>query len=248
MPAKWDDSIYLTAYRMTQEGATDTQIRKAVGVSSTVWYKWRKKRPALAKALEAPPRTNNPLAALDQFIARRLPPALRQIWAEVNRAHKSKSPVEYIRSITEKAGTRGRQRLYLHALVLKRFNASEALSCVGLTKSEVDGWTRNDPDFAALIDEVRWHEDEFFAGALRNLVAEGNPAATIYAAKRRLGDRGFGEAPPAPVALHHHEHNTVDINDLGLTTDEKRALLERIRRPAVKQLAAGDVEVVDAVQ
>jgi hypothetical protein len=247
--SKWDDRFYLVAYRMRQEGASKTQVAEALGVSLTVFKLWARERPALAEALKAPLKTTNPLSSLDEFIAGRLSPGLRPVWRRIVDLNKNRSPVGMIRQVMEDAGVKARQRLFLHALILKRFDASAALSCCGLSKQkDLDVWLRTDPDFAALVEEVSWHEDQFFASKLRELVNEGNPAATIYAAKRRLTAMGFGEAPPAPLAVHQHQHvhNTFDVD--CLPADLKRQVLEAYRQwqqknENVKELPAHETEV-----
>lgn len=245
---KWDDSYYARAYALARDGLSDEKLASCLGVTAATLLRWRRKHPALQKALDDGRKLAQPGAFVD-YVYKRLPENLQGLWDRLVSARKDRSGNALARAerLLERAGLRARQSLFVHALVCRNFNQSEACSAVNVSRQTLRNWLKNDPDFAALIDEVRWHKANFFEGAFCALVAERNPAVVIHAARTYNAKRGYGQT----LKVEHggtvaHAHS-VRVDDLGLPIEVRRQLLEALqnRKALPEHVEDAEFEVRD---
>ena len=121
-----------------------------------------------------------------------------------------------------------RQHLFLHALVATCFKPTQALSKLGMSKAELDGWM-SDPGFASLVNEMNWHKKNFFEEAFLDLVAEREPSAVLHAMKTINSDRGYGtKVTVENTGKVDHKHS-MDETISQLPLEDRLRLLEGIR-------------------
>lgn len=72
-------------------------------------------------------------------------------------------------------------------------NATEASKAVGIHRTTYRRWYNADPDFAALVDEVKEEQIDLAESELRKLVKSGNITAVIFTLKTIGKERGYIE-------------------------------------------------------
>lgn len=236
MPARpqWKDEFYVEAYRLAKQGLTNPKIASAIGVSTRTFAIWRKAKPALRKALEDARSDDDKKATdtIEQYALANLSPELQELWHEINYWHSEDNGVAAGEALL-KAGKQGRQSLFLHAVLAFNFDITRATQVCQLSHNTIQHWTRTDPQFAELLDELRFHVGNFYESALTRLVAEGNTAATIFANRTFNSGRGYGQK----VQVEHsgsveqnHNHLVIDVDKLDLPLNVRKQILEAHRR------------------
>ena len=245
--SKLNLEVVFQIYDYARQGMNDAQIAQAVGVSTPTLYSWRQKRKSVALALTrgrgGKSRGGQNFA---EYVHGRLSPDLKELWDEIHLADGVEAdPQAKIEELFLNRGVRARQRLYVHALIQKRFNPTEACKLVNISKGTLELWCK-DPQFARLLQEMDWHKQNFFEDALYQQVEAGNTAAVIFANKTKNADRGYSEK-----VKHQHEHShqhtvSLDINELDLDFETKLKVLEAVRKKEQQApaLPAHDPEVV----
>lgn len=237
----WEDTYYVTAYEHARNGLTDAQIAEMLKVDPATFCIWKQKKPALHDALQRARRTitqSKTQQTLD-YIYNRLPPHLKLLWDKINLCEHAEGGSAKLEALFKDHGMRARQHLFLHAMIVTNFNASEACRKVGVSKATVDAWVRTDPDFPELLDEILWHKKNFFESALIERVAEGDVNATLFANRTLNRDRGYGESKSIEVSgevRHSHSHTvTIDPEELGLPFDVARLIYEKLKEHNYKK-------------
>lgn len=163
-----------------------------------------------------------------EYVYKMLPPDAQAVWDKISEFDKTKNSIrksELLRSQPDKI----KQFLFVHALVVGRFNVSEACRKVEVSKDTYDRWTLSDPGFAKLIEEVIWHKANFFESALTGLVYQGDTSATIFANKTFNRNRGYDTKTEIHVTggvLHGH----LDIDSMNLPLHVRQQLLEAAKK------------------
>jgi hypothetical protein len=70
---------------------------------------------------------------------------------------------------------------------------NQAAQQVGIHRTTHYTWMSSDPEYAATINEYKEVKKDFIESKLIKLINEGDTAATIFAAKTQLKDRGYIE-------------------------------------------------------
>jgi len=105
----------------------------------------------------------------------------------------------------------------------------------GVSYNMLERWKEEDPDFPKLVDFLNTLRGNFFEDALCDAVADGDTAATIFANRTFNRERGYNDKLiDIKKTVHQLNEHVVKIADLGLSIDEKRALLAEVRK--TKQL------------
>ncbi len=235
---KWDDRFYLQVYQLTKLGKTNKEVAEAIGVDEHTLKKWKAHRPALAEAFDEGMKRSEQTFA--DYVFDRLPPKLQETWQQLQRFEENPNALKKITSLMANQGIRARQHLFIQALISKNFNASKAISSLGMSYGVLMQWARNDPNFSDLLNEIEWHRKNFYEDSLFELVKEKNPAATIFVNKTKNKDRGYG----AKLEVEHsgsieHQHRQVlDLDKLNLPFDLRKQLLDHIAEQEVKALPA----------
>lgn len=228
----------LDIYELAKAGQSNMQIAKMVGVSwPTFRDKWMKKKIVL-DALTRGRKVDQTASTFREYVYKNLEDDLRVIWDEIMDCDKAKTPLARMEAKLKSAGKMGRQNLFLYALVHTNFNFSEALRLCNISRSIVERWIAQDPDFGRLMDEIEWHKKNFFEGALTALVKEGHPGAVLFVNKTYNADRGYG--PQRKVidknvnvsvkgGLENHTTKTIKLDDLDLPIEQRKNILRALR-------------------
>lgn len=233
-PVKFQKTMYVTAFQLARDGHLDSHIAAGLGVTLPTLLRWMKQDPAMLDAVTRGRRgrpTDDSFTFSD-YVYDRLPPELQKVWDELRECETAKSGVDRIRALLGNAGIRARQHLFLHALTQSQFNVSQALHRLMIPRKSYNSWVSNDPDFAALVDELMWHKQNFFESAFIKGVHEGNPALVLHGVKTQCADRGYNDRLQIEhkgTVSHNHTH-TVDVVDLDLPLDVRKAILAALRK------------------
>lgn len=240
----WKPIYILTIYRMVRLGVHEGEICKMLGVSRDTLWTWRQKYVELEEAYAIAQRERADMTDLPSWVFSRLSPELQVLWNKIKKWERKPAGAGQIELILQDHGKNVRQQLFLHALVSNSFSPSRAMACVNVTKKELDNWINSDFEFSALVEEIQYHKKNFFEESLVKLVAEGNPAAIMFANKTLNKDRGY-----APHATIQHNvsgmvgHAVFDLAEImdELDMDTRLKVLDAIRR---KETAAIPVKTV----
>jgi len=205
--SKYLPTMPLQMYRMLKAGLQVQEVLKTWNVGRTLLYNyWRKQYPELREAMDIAEEELRQDRELPEYIYQRLRPELKALWDKIKRFDREKDGQAKIELLLMDGGKRVRQQLFLHALCMLNFNASEALSKLRMTKRELDKWIMEDQDFCNLVEEIDWHKANFFETALVQLVKEGVPAAVVHANRTYNRERGYG------VVNRHEVSGTVGVD------------------------------------
>lgn len=231
MADKFNATMYVTAYELARDGFADDFIGRSIGVTGNTFRNWCRQKPALADAVARGrgihKKTNE--TTFHEYIYGHLSPELRDLWDQIHAFEMEKNGVERTALLLANSGTQTRQRLFIHALTQTAFNTSRALRKVGISRRRLEDWCKNDPDFAELVDEIQWHQKNFFESAFVGRVAAGDTSAVIHAVKTKCRDRGYSEK----IEIEHtgtvnHQH-TISVTELNLDTETLHKILLAVR-------------------
>lgn len=233
----WKTHFVFDAYELAKSGMLERKIAGVLGISHRTLLVWKEKKPVFGMAIKRGRKSYRGAIkgpTFRDYVFKRLSPDLKKLWNEISKIDKKKkiSGVERIEALLSKRGVRVRQHLFVYAWTSSNFSISSALNKVNLNRTTFDMWKNNDPEFAAMIDEIHWHKKNFFEDHLCRLVAGGDTSATIHVNKTLNKDRGYGN-PKRQIDLNvsgEIKHNIVNIDELGLPLDTRKEILEAIRR------------------
>jgi len=86
-----------------------------------------------------------------------------------------------------------RKAVFLEVYEKAMCNMSLACRQMGIDRATAYAWTRNDPDFRALVDELQETRIDFVENALDKQVRAGNMTAICFYLKCRAKHRGYVE-------------------------------------------------------
>lgn len=229
---KFDDTVYVTAYELARDGHSDTQVAKAMGVTYLTFRAWKRKYPALVDALERARRYKTPTNnfTFQDYVYERLEPEHRAMWDSIMAWETIPGGYEMIEAMLANEGTQTRQALFIHALTQTAFNISKAMRLIGVPRRVYEDWRKNDPDFAALVEEIFWHKKNFFEQAFIGRVAAGDTPAIIHAVKTQCRDRGYNDKIEVEYSGTVDHTHTIDLATLDLDVTTRRAILEAMRK------------------
>lgn len=81
----------------------------------------------------------------------------------------------------------------LEALTLSFGVIAHAAKQVGIDRTTHYKWIEEDPEYKAAYNDLKEYKKDFIESKLIKLINEGDTAATIFAAKTQLKDRGYIE-------------------------------------------------------
>lgn len=252
-PTKWNESVIFRAHEFAKQGLSNQRIWEALGIGETTFEKWCKKYPMLKAAIRDGRnghRTNSGVEVFRDYVHGRLPEHLQPTWKALMDADLAESPVEQVEALLRDKGKRGRQNLFVHALVHYNFNLSQACRTTNTPKSTFDRWVTTDPHFAEILEQLRWHKGNLYEDALVQKVKEGDTTIIKFVNQTFNADRGYGtkvKVEHSGKVEHDHDHYGFDLDDL-LDVKEKKKLLRRMRaRSESLALPPGqDPDVIDA--
>lgn len=247
--SKWSDSFYVAAYRLARQGLSDTAIAKTIGVLPLTLAGWKSRNPAFKEAFDIgrDDKKDSFQSSFRDYVYGHLPPRLRKIWHKINKCEMGHSGIDRVEALLAGEGKQTRQHLFLYAFVDSNFNASEACRRIGISAKTLQVWTRLDPEFAELMDEMHWHKGNFFEEGLIKLVKDGDTRATLFANERFNRNRGYGnkvEVNHSGQVNHLHAH-MIDLETLDLPVEAKTLILEAVRKKKSQELPAIEAEVIE---
>lgn len=240
----WNDRHILTTYRLAKSGSTQLQIAKAIGITEQTFIIWKKKYPTLREALrggcaERKGKHADKITFRD-VVTKRMPERLKEVWNDLRRFEREKTGIGKIEAMLEEKGKKFRQYLFIHALMMGTFNGSKARRKVNVSLKTYNDWLENDPDFADLAAEVEACKKDFFEDYLIKLVKSLDSSAIRMVNETYNADRGYGQKIKQEVETTTVHEHVVKISVLGLSIDEKRMLLEKVRQR--KQIESREVK------
>jgi hypothetical protein len=245
--ARYTPATAIRAYELMREGKSEDEVRTALNARPPRWARWKREFPALAEALERGRKkfesiTRGPAATQPfmDFVAGRLPPAIRDLWDRICEYETADNPEKKLDAFFARHGKRVRQWLFLHAYVVSNFNASEACRRVNVSYNTLEEWCRTEPEFERLVTrEMHRAKQDFVEAALLGKVAAGDPTCIVHASKTLNASRGYGVQKDrttnvnAGVTLNQTTVN-VDLKDLNdLPVEQRAAILDALERKAL---------------
>jgi hypothetical protein len=211
-------------------------------VDEMTFKSWRKKLPALEDAFNQGKKLAE--MSFQEYVYNRLPSKLKTTWDKITEWDDHPNATRRIYNLLCSHGIRARQQLFIHALINKNFNVSRALESMCMSKQQLFNWTKTDPNFSELLDEIEWHRKNFYEDKLFDLVKEGNAAATIFVNRTKNRDRGYGnkiEVEHTGNISHSHKH-VIDLESLNLPLELRKQILNCIEESQMKALPAPKTE------
>ena len=89
--------------------------------------------------------------------------------------------------------TAARKQAMLEALTLSFGVIAHAAKQVGIDRTTHYTWLDDDPEYKAAVADLKEYKKDFIESKLIKLINDGDTAATIFAAKTQLKDRGYVE-------------------------------------------------------
>ncbi len=199
---------------------------------------WIQKSPEIRLAKEMAESKRGGMR-LDEYVYKHLSKEAKKLWEELEFWEEAKWNGEKVEQILGDKPIRVRQELFVHAMVTRGFNPSEAMRLIGVSQSQVSKWGK-DPAFRALLDEIHFHKKNFFEHALVDLVDQKNPFAVMFVNRTINADRGYSEK----IKVEHSVDNGFSLDDLELDVDTRRKILEAMRRK--KEVQAQEMKALPA--
>lgn len=241
---RWRPEFAFRIYDLYKTGLPMAHVAGALGVRPGTLSVWLEHEPAAALAKsEGLLLFESNSQTFQEYVFDQLPENLQLVWKALDGI--KDGGVIGIEAALANTGKRGRQYLFMQALVANNFNASAACRMVNITKRTFDLWANEDPDFADLLANMKWHKANLFESKLIELVRAGDTSAVLFVNRTMNKDRGYGDKVEVE---HTHTHKVgVQIEDLEpfLDLEAKKAILEAIRRHAAFK-ATGTTDRRDA--
>lgn len=249
----WSEENYVTAYELARQGMGDCRIAEAMGVSYPTFLDWKKKHKAFASALKrgaAIAKQSDGQGAFRDYVYKRLPPHLKDLWEEINAWEGHRNAQKKIEELLAGQGVRVRQHLWIYALTASNFNASAACRKVNVSKSTLDEWKLKDPDFAELLKEIDFHKGNFFEAGLIRAVNANDISAILFANQTFNRERGYGRQVDVKVSGEvTHNHNMLDLDRLQLRPEiliEIHHAIEKQEEAERNLIAHKNSDVIDS--
>lgn len=234
---KWKEDLLIDIWEMAKRGDSLNAIAAKLGVSSTTFDYWRETKPCVVNTLNrarkcgpGKGRQDEQTETFLEYVYKQLPQHLQDVWVELHSLEIQPNGLRRIEALLKEQGKQTLQYLFLYALVDRNFNASEACSVLHLNYKTFLKWQREDPDFAAIIDEIHLHKKNFFDEYLVRLVKAGDSPAIIFANKTMNRDRYPDKVSVEVEQTVTHKVEVLHIHQLDLPLEVKRLVLEAIRK------------------
>jgi len=246
---KWNEDFILEAYDLARSGMCEKEIATVLGIKLGTLNQWKRNKKQFKKALvkgrvRRHGKHRTPTQEFHHYVFQRLDDRLKETWEKIQAVEDEENGVLRLERILENEGEQARQHLFLYALTACNFNPSEALRKIGMARKELEKWTRDDPDFAALVEEIHWHKKNFFEGGLVRLCREGVPSAIIFANKCFNKDRGYTDK--IDISIDHQSGEKLitntPVDQLELPVDTRKELLVAMRRHKLENAPQEEAE------
>jgi hypothetical protein len=209
--------------------------------------KWVKQWPDYAAAKDRANRLRSK-QTFANYVLGKLSKESQDVWSEIQFWRDSEKRGEKVEEILADRPVRLRQELFIHALLHGNYNISNACVAVGVSRTQMEHWRDEDPDFRKLLEEVHMHKKDFFEGMLVHSVRDMEISSILFVNRTLNADRGYSEKFTVKHELG--DSGGVDIDALELDVDTRRKLLAAIRAKEQKENvlalpAPADKEAID---
>ncbi len=134
--------------------------------------------------------------------------------------------------------TAARKQAMLEALTLSFGVIAHAAKQVGIDRTTHYTWLDDDPEYKAAVADLKEYKKDFIESKLIKLINDGDTAATIFAAKTQLKDRGYVERSEITGADGKDLNYTVTL-DIGGTNNNITTIQESESRPGNQESLPG---------
>jgi hypothetical protein len=134
--------------------------------------------------------------------------------------------------------TAARKQAMLEALTLSFGVIAHAAKQVGIDRTTHYTWLDDDPGYKAAVADLKEYKKDFIESKLIKLINDGDTAATIFAAKTQLKDRGYVERSEITGADGKDLNYTVTL-DIGGTNNNITTIQESESRPGNQESLPG---------
>jgi hypothetical protein len=246
---RWRDGYFVRAFQLSSNGYKKRQIAEALGVPWSTFCRWLRDRPALARAIadgrgKAPAGVSHSKTGLAQtgqtfadYVYRQLPTDLAVLYQRVMKVtcpedeNVPADAQDRVDDLFDRCEIKhARMTLFFHAFIASNFNRNEACRRIGISRTAVDKWYREEPKFKELIDAVPGYMADFAEAGLFRNIAGGDTTSIIFALKC-LKPKVYN--PPKVVQLdgrvdHTHKHRVSKAVLDRMPVEQKRALLDAL--------------------
>jgi len=231
-------------YNMVKDGFSDKNMAKHFGITCSCFCNWKKRYKSVQYAIKKATKDRKSVNDMDwsEYIKNKIPDHLKPLWKEITQFERDASGYDLARQLLKKKPARIRQELLCHAILACNFNMTKALRKTGVTRSMVNYWTENDPEFIQLLNEIKDIKGDLFEEGLFRLVRAGDSGAIIFGNKTLNRKRGYGEHVTTSFEANINV-TALPLHELDLAPDILRAILEAVNKK--KQI---DSNVIEAKQ
>ena len=216
-------------YDCSKEGLSIGAIADIIGISLRTFRRNVKLMKALKLGRKVYKERKSSDFSMMDYVYKKLPVHLQKVWDEITAVEKTANGFEKTEVILNKAGTKVRQNLFIHAWVCSNFCISKALRKVNISRKVFDNWRENDPGFLELVNQIEVCQKDFFEEKLCGLVARNNVKAILHVNKTKNRDRGYGEKIVIE-GRHTVNHQLIRLDELdSLPLEERQRLLDAVR-------------------
>jgi len=240
MNTAFKEEMVFKIYELAKNGVCNQDIAETIGVCRHTFNTWCSKKKIVRQAVKRgraifKSGKKGGTRTFTEYVHGKLPAHLNKIWNRLNQQDMAATGVEKMEALLSNEGRTARQSLFIHALISSNFRVTTALARSDVSYNMLEHWKEEDPDFPKLVDFLNTLRGNFFEDALCDAVADGDTAATIFANRTFNRERGYNDKLiDIKKTVHQLNEHVVKVADLGLSVDEKRALLAEVRK--TKQL------------
>jgi hypothetical protein len=112
---------------------------------------------------------------------------------------------------------------------------SKACAMVAVRRHDIEKW-KTDLDFLQMLEEVRFHKENFFEKGLIGLCAEGHPGALLFVNRTYNKHRGYGETLEINGA-GANRGDEWDVSGLDLDFETMKKVLKAIEKKKAEREA-----------
>lgn len=246
-------------YDYAKMGMRLPSIATACKVNLKTMRKWKRVHPELKVAYSLGRSASKRKAgdAYHKFVFQRLSKPMQKVWKRVTRYQRLHDRRERVELIFAKRGEAVRKHLFIHAVTVTNFNITKACKLLNVNKSMYDGWIASDPEFIKLLDELKFHQKNFYESKLLEACDNNEASAITFANRTFNADRGYGNKLEVNHTGTVTHHNVIDLDTLKLPLEILRAVNDAINLQATEKLEQEakeraphlkDERAVDAVQ
>lgn len=215
--SKWNDSIYIEAYRMSLRNCTEKEIYHKFKVSKMCWHAWKNTRPVLQEAVDLGQEDyrleNEGKTALSEYVFNRLKPEYQILWNRIESLDRIPNGFVQIEVLLSEAGETAQKHLFFNAMAKYHFNATEACRILNIPRKTYENWKIKDKEFMTMIlDDMQEIKKDWMESKLYQSIEDGNPASIKLGLEAIAPDRGYSKSSGISVTTNVNVQNDSNID------------------------------------